>query len=262
MQVRASVSFSGDHTTVGRERIRLLAAVGREGSISAAARSVGLSYKAAWDAIDGMNDLFGQKLVETRSGGRRGGGARLTGPGIQVIEALSRLESELTLLLRRLDPAVTQSGLSLAGPSSDFVLRTSARNALRGVITAINTDAVSAQVAVQIARQSTIYATITQESVRELALVEGRAVLALLKASLVSILMPEEPEGKLSRNHLMARILRVERSRANTEYYLDVGAGKTLVASIATRAGRGLTFKTGDRVCAKFDSRNVVLAID
>ena len=69
MQVHAAVSFEDKHSIAGRDRIRLLEAVGREGSISAAARAIGLSYKAAWDAIDGLNTLFGRPLVEARSGG-------------------------------------------------------------------------------------------------------------------------------------------------------------------------------------------------
>jgi N-terminal domain of molybdenum-binding protein len=60
LQVHASVAFEGKHSIAGRDRIRLLEAVGREGSISGAARAVGLSYKAAWDAIDGLNALFGR----------------------------------------------------------------------------------------------------------------------------------------------------------------------------------------------------------
>jgi molybdate transport repressor ModE-like protein len=78
MQVHASVAFEGRHSAAGPDRIRLLEAVGREGSISGAARAVGLSYKAAWDAIDALNGLFGGPLVEARSGGLHGGGAHLT----------------------------------------------------------------------------------------------------------------------------------------------------------------------------------------
>ena len=67
MHVHAAVSFENKRSIAGRGRIRLLEAVGREGSISAAARATGLSYKAAWDAIEGLNTLFGRALVEARS---------------------------------------------------------------------------------------------------------------------------------------------------------------------------------------------------
>ena len=76
MPIEASVSLkSGTAPSVGRERIRLLQAVAREGSITAGAKAVGLTYKAAWDAIDAMANLFGEPLLATKSGGAAGGGA-------------------------------------------------------------------------------------------------------------------------------------------------------------------------------------------
>ena len=68
---------------MGRDRIRLLQAVAREGSITAGAKAAGLTYKAAWDALDAMANLFGRPLLETRTGGRAGGGARLSPTGVR-----------------------------------------------------------------------------------------------------------------------------------------------------------------------------------
>ncbi|MDY6858520.1 MAG: LysR family transcriptional regulator [Pseudomonadota bacterium] len=69
MSIRAEVSFaSSGASRMGKERVRLLEAVGREGSISAAARATGVSYKAAWDAITAMNNLVGQPLVAAQTG--------------------------------------------------------------------------------------------------------------------------------------------------------------------------------------------------
>ena len=59
---------------LGEDRFHLLTAIAEEGSISGAARATGLSYKAAWDAVHAMNNLFRQPLVKGQSGGRRGGG--------------------------------------------------------------------------------------------------------------------------------------------------------------------------------------------
>lgn len=54
---------AGDNNWGGHGRIALLDAIGQTGSITAAAKAVGLSYKAAWDAIDTMNNLAGEPLV-------------------------------------------------------------------------------------------------------------------------------------------------------------------------------------------------------
>ncbi|MGD9847247.1 MAG: winged helix-turn-helix domain-containing protein, partial [Variibacter sp.] len=88
MAIEAAITLRTEGISgVGRERIRLLQAVAREGSISAGARAAGLTYKATWDALEAMANLFGRPLLETRTGGRQGGGAQLTPTGLRVIEA-------------------------------------------------------------------------------------------------------------------------------------------------------------------------------
>ncbi|MBP8221486.1 MAG: winged helix-turn-helix domain-containing protein, partial [Aeromonadaceae bacterium] len=70
---------------LGDTRIRLLEAIAIHGSISQAAKKVPLSYKAAWDAIDNMNNLAEQPLVLRSAGGRQGGGTQLTAYGKKVV---------------------------------------------------------------------------------------------------------------------------------------------------------------------------------
>ena len=86
MPINASITLeSGGPSSVNGDRIRLLEAVAREGSISAGARAVGITYKAAWDWLDALANLFGRPMLETRTGGRSGGGATLTPAGARVI---------------------------------------------------------------------------------------------------------------------------------------------------------------------------------
>ena len=65
-------------TFLGDTRIRLLEAIDQHGSISQAAKAVPISYKAAWDAVDAMNNLADQPLVVRSTGGKNGGGTQLT----------------------------------------------------------------------------------------------------------------------------------------------------------------------------------------
>ena len=133
MSIEATVTLrSKDISGVGRDRIRLLQAVAREGSITAGAKAAGLSYKAAWDALDAMTNLFGQPLLETRTGGQAGGGAALTPTGLRVIEAFGRLEAEMARVFRTLEPDLAGTGISPLNLVSGFFMKTSARNALRG----------------------------------------------------------------------------------------------------------------------------------
>lgn len=82
----------GGSTTIGPGKADLLAGIAETGSISAAGRSMGMSYKKAWYLIDTMNRCFRQPLVEASKGGRAGGGARLTPMGEEVLSRYRKLE--------------------------------------------------------------------------------------------------------------------------------------------------------------------------
>jgi molybdate transport system regulatory protein len=71
---------------VGPGKVALLRAVRETGSISAAARSLELSYKKAWQLIDDMNGMFKSPVVETHMGGSERGGAEVTSLGARLIE--------------------------------------------------------------------------------------------------------------------------------------------------------------------------------
>src|SRR5260221_13861700 len=92
----------GGGSRVGPDRIALLEAIGGLRSIRAAAAHVGLSYKAAWDAVQALNNLFETPLVTTQAGGRQGGAAELTPAGQAVVAAFHKVEAELAGGMTRL----------------------------------------------------------------------------------------------------------------------------------------------------------------
>jgi molybdate transport system regulatory protein len=263
MAIEALVTLkSDDVAAVGRDRINLLAAVARAGSITAGARAVGLSYKAAWDAIEAMTNLFGQPLLETRTGGRAGGGAKLTPTGMRVIAAFDRLEAEMVRVLRAIEPELAGTGISPLNLVSGFIMKTSARNALRGRITAITADALAAEVAVAISERTTIYAVVTNASVRALDLCVGREAVVLIKASFVMIATGDAPPTLSVRNCLDGVVTRCEASAVNAEVVLDVGGGKTIAATITAKSAEALGIAPGKRAHALFDAAHVIVAID
>lgn len=71
---------------IGPGKIRLLRRIVEHGSISAAARSMDMSYRRAWQLVDELNRLFREPLVETHVGGKSRGGAQVTNLGQRVIE--------------------------------------------------------------------------------------------------------------------------------------------------------------------------------
>jgi len=77
---------------IGPGKIALLEAIGATGSISAAARQLGMSYRRAWLLVEEINDALRQPAVSAATGGRHGGGAVLTAVGAQVIAHYRAIE--------------------------------------------------------------------------------------------------------------------------------------------------------------------------
>lgn len=77
---------------LGRGKVELLEHIAALGSISAGARQMNMSYKRAWDLVEEMKQMFGQPLVLTQTGGKRGGGAQLTSAGLVVVGRFRAIE--------------------------------------------------------------------------------------------------------------------------------------------------------------------------
>jgi molybdate transport system regulatory protein len=108
--LRPHVSI-GDAITFGPGKIELLRQVGEGHSISSAARALGMTYKRAWVLVDTLNRGFGKPVVETSSGGKGGGGARLTPLGEELIARYLALEVKVN--------AATQAEIAALGELAD-----------------------------------------------------------------------------------------------------------------------------------------------
>jgi molybdate transport system regulatory protein len=84
---------SGDDIAVGPGKIELLEAIASTGSITAAAKSLGMSYRRAWLLVDTMNCCFKSRVVETEAGGTRGGGTQLTVVGARLVRSYRLIEA-------------------------------------------------------------------------------------------------------------------------------------------------------------------------
>jgi len=95
LKPRFRITVDGD-IALGPGKVDLLEAIDRVGSISAAARETGLSYRRAWDMVDTMNQCFKHPLVESSKGGAGGGGATLTQLGRDVVIQYRTMEGKAT----------------------------------------------------------------------------------------------------------------------------------------------------------------------
>lgn len=107
---RLSIRVDLANGRFGPGKARLLDAIAETGSISAAARRIGMSYARAWHLTEDMNTCFREPLVATQAGGSRGGGAELTAAGREVL----RIYAEIT---ERAERAAARDLAALAGIS-------------------------------------------------------------------------------------------------------------------------------------------------
>ncbi len=167
------------------KRLDILQRIGELGSISEAARSAKVSYKAAWQALETLSNLAGAPLVEKAVGGSGGGGARLTQAGTQLLEAAQMLKqarsSVLSTLEQRAGNALNLSGLVGLG------LRTSMRNQLPCTIGSVTQSTGTARVQLELANGAALVAKITIESAELLGLQAGMSAVALCKATAVAV---------------------------------------------------------------------------
>ena len=111
LKVKAQILL-GDSIAIGPGKADLLEAVAKTGSIAAAGRALGFSYRRTRDMIDTLNACWRVPLIETVKGGRRGGGASLTPAGEEVLKHYRDLDAAL----RRTAQAHGAELLALIGP--------------------------------------------------------------------------------------------------------------------------------------------------
>jgi molybdate transport system regulatory protein len=243
---------------ISPRRLGLLAAIGRTGSISAAAREVGITYKAAWDAVEAMNNLAGDPLVLSQQGGRGGGGAELTQTGQRIVDNLDRLEALQKLFLANLgENEDLNESLALM---RRITMKSSARNVLHGVVESVADGAVNADVQMRLGGGGLLHAVITRESSQEMELVPGSPVQALIKASWIILTPPDEAGRTSAGNRLCGMVKRIVMGEVNAEIVLELPGGNTLVTVITRQSAESMSISVGMPLCALINASHIILA--
>jgi molybdate transport system regulatory protein len=247
---------------LGAKRISLLEAIGRTGSISQAAKAVPLSYKAAWDAVDAMNNAAERPLVARATGGRNGGGTQLTDYGRKVIAMYRAVELEYQGALDRL---VTNLAGVEAGDVREFqsllrrsAIKASARNQFSGPISALRAGDVHYEVCLRLDARNELVATITRDSAEYMGLRIGMEVFAFVKSS--SVILLSDPKVRVSaRNQLWGDIARVDMGPVNCEVTLALPGGKVVTAIVTRDSVAQMALAVGKTACAVFKASSVIL---
>lgn len=244
----------------GHGRMALLREVVRHGSITQAAKAFGMSYKAAWDAVDTMNRVAGEPLVERRPGGRGGGSTRLTERGQRLLARFGELDAVHQRLVERLG----QEGLDLG---TDFSLlkvlnmKTTARNQFLGTVSAVRSGAVNDEVELALPSGMRLVAIVPHESTQALGLRTQMPALAMVQAANVLIATGLTGTRVSARNQLHGTVRAVTPGAVNAEVLLAIDGGGEIVATVTQASVAALALAPGTPATALVKASDVILAV-
>ncbi len=244
----------------GAGRVDLLARIAECGSISQAAKGIKMSYKAAWDAIDAMNNLAGEPLVERLTGGKGGGGTRLTARGAQLVANFRIIEREHRRFIEQLSHQAEDM-------SHDLLLirrmnmRTSARNQYLGKVTHLRSGAVNDEVELEIAGGQHLVAIVTHDSTESLGLQVGVEAFALIKASSIIVVTQDQGAKFSARNQLNGTVARLQSGAVNSEVVIDLPGGASIAAIVTNESSNSLELAVGKPATAIFKASSVIVGV-
>ncbi len=249
-----------DQEFLGDDRIRLLEMIDEHGSITKAAKAVGISYKTAWDTMDAINNLSEKPLFVRMAGGKSGGGTRLTEDGREFIRKYRIIREEHEKFLATIGKRIGSSH-DLYKFIKRISMKVSARNLLSGTVSALIKGAVNAEVHIALKGGDTLVSVITNESVESLGLQVGSEVYAIIKAS--SVLVGKDLEaGKLSTSNILGgTVVEILEGAVNKEVILELAGGNSVSAIITNESCQKLAISIGDRVSAIFKASDIIIGI-
>ncbi len=246
-----------DKNFLGKGRIELLKLIKEYGSIHAAAKTMKMSYKAAWDSVDAMNKLSNTPLVQKTSGGKGGGGTLLTQRGEEIIVAFELLEQKHRQFLDLFSD--NDDLIAIASTIDQLTLKLSARNQLSAVITNIQQDSVNVLLEMTTKGSQKIYASITKSSFVRLKCSLGDTIIAIIKAS--SILLSKTQPAFVYENSIQAKVSQILRDTSGVEVTLELQGGSRLTSTLQNKIFDTLNIHINDEVYAYFRASSVLIGI-
>lgn len=245
-----------EHDFLGRGRMELLMLIEKSGSITKAAKEMKMSYKAAWDAIDAMNNLSESPLVESSKGGKGGGGTALTPYAKELIKTYKILEEEHTLFLQNLAKRIQEKNGQISLIESMGV-RLSARNQLKVKVVEIHKSRVESELLLEFGKER-LSATITNDSFDALEIAIGVELYAIFKANALT-LSSDITLKKSDVNRFIGNIQRIERDSFNAEIVVELENKKSICSTMSVDIFNELNVGIGSKVVAFCRPKNIIL---
>jgi molybdate transport system regulatory protein len=245
---------------LGSDRIHLLEKIDELGSITKAAKAVGISYKTAWDTVNMINNLAEKPLVDRLTGGKGGGGTNLTVEGKKVIVQFKTIQEEHRKFLDNLENRLGDTD-SLYQFLRRISMKVSARNTFVGSVTAITRGAVNAEVTLTLKGGIPLTAVVTNGAVGNLGLKVGAEAYAIVKASSIIIGTDLDKTKISARNIFCGTVATIIEGPVNTEVDLEIGGGNVISAVITHGSATNLGLNVGGTACALFKASSVIIGV-
>lgn len=238
----------------------LLAALADTGSLHKAARAAGYSYKGAWMLLETAANLVHRPLVESATGGKGGGGTRLTAAAQELLAAWRALDSRHRAFLHAQEAELLRHPI-VSTLIRRIAMKTTARNQFAGTVLEVLEGPATTQLTLDIGNGQRIVATIGTPAAHELGAVPGVEALALIKASEV-VLVADFAGWRLSaRNQLAGHIARIHKGATTSLVGLVLAGGATITASVTNDAVDALGLAIGQPATAAFKASAVMVAV-
>jgi molybdate transport system regulatory protein len=258
-------------TALTESRLALLEKIAETGSITQAGKAVGISYRTAWLTVDHLNGLSDGPLVERTTGGRSGGGTRLTPEGENLVKVFRTMREEHGKYLERLRAGIADFDRYLR-LTRKLSLKTSARNQLFGTVESVRKQALDATVVLRLKGRDRIVSRITLEGLESLGLRKGEEAYALIKANWISLsragaagaadqAKPAVRRAKENQNRLSGVVTSLKPGAGNAEVVLKLEGGSPLVSMVPLAALKALKLEEGKRATAVFRASDVILGV-
>ena len=238
--------------------VRLLTAIEQTGSITQAAKQVGLSYKGAWQILERVNKFAPKELLTSETGGSKGGGTSLTCAGRALLQLFTRLETQHQEFLRQINNSLGDDSDALLLLES-HTIKTSAGNRLSGVIIAVLPEADNAEVIVRLLGGERLSTTLSFAEFDLLELGVGKPVLLLIDAQEIEIATAADGYGSSAGNLLNCSIIRVRHNPEYAEAVIRLVGGERLVATLAPESVKTMGLRPGLSARAIIKASDVLL---
>jgi molybdate transport system regulatory protein len=235
---------------IGRGRIELLENIQIHGSISKAAKSMKMSYKAAWDSVDIMNKLSNKPIVTKIIGGKGGGGTVITSHAKELIQAYNEVSSLYRNYFQILSDSFNEQIADIISEEPTF-------SRLKGIICNLENINENYEVSIKLACNQILTSIESKKFAIEKDLQIDDEINFLIETN--NIVLTKELTRNSARNSLLGKISSIKQDGINSNITIECGKNDTIHSKITSSSCSSLELKIDDEIYASFKAYNITI---